>query len=86
MERFKAHLVVKDYAQQYGVDYNNTFSLVARYSSICYVIAIATQENMELHQMDMDTAFLNGDIEEDIYMDQPIGYVETSNSDMVCKL
>ncbi len=86
VERFKARLVVKGYAQQYGIDYNDTFSPVARYSSIRCVIAIATQEDMELHQMDVDTAFLNGDIEEDIYMDQPTDYVESSGSNMVCKL
>ncbi len=63
------HLVVKGYAQQYGVDYNDTFSPVVKYSSIHCVIAIATQENMELHQMDVDTVFLNSNIEEDIYMD-----------------
>ncbi len=86
VEQFKACLVMKGYAQQYGVDYNNTFSPVARYSSIHYVIAIATQEDMELHQMDMDIAFLNSDIEEDIYMDQPASYIESNRPNMVCKL
>ncbi len=68
------------------MDYNNTFSPVARYSSICYIIAIATQEDIELHQMDMDITFLNGNIKEDIYMDQPASYIESSRPNMVCKL
>ena len=86
VERFKARLVAKGYAQKYGIDYDETFSPVVKFSSVRALIAFAVQNNMLLHQMDVVTAFLNGNLEEDIYMQQPDGYVQEDNKHLVCKL
>ena len=86
VERFKARLVAKGYAQKYGIDYNETFSPVVRFSSIRVLLAFAVQRGMLIHQMDVVTAFLNGRLKEEIYMDQPEGYVKTGQEHLVCKL
>ena len=70
VKRFKARLVAKGYAQKYGIDYDETFSPVVRFSSIRTLLAFAVQKNMVVHQMDVVTAFLNGQLDEDIYMRQ----------------
>ena len=70
VERF----VAKGYSQEEGIYYEETFSPVARYTLIPSVLAIANQLDLELHQMDVQTAFLNGELEEEIYMLQPEGY------------
>ncbi len=69
MERYKARLVARGFTQTYGVDYNKTFALVPKFTSICYLLALAALEDMEIHQMDMKTTFLNGELEEEMYME-----------------
>ena len=64
--RYKARLVAKGYAQKEGIDYNEVFSLVVKHSSIRILLALVAQFNMELVQMDVKTAFLHGDLEEEI--------------------
>ena len=59
---------------------------MVRLTSIRTVLAYAVQENLPIHQMDVVTAFLNGELEEDIYMEQPEGYVKTGKEDLVCRL
>ena len=86
IERFKGRLVAKGYAQQYGIDYEETFSPVVRFSSIRLLLAYAVQNEMLIHQMDVVTAFLNGKLEEEIYMDQPDGYIKPGKENLVCKL
>ena len=86
VERFKGRLVAKGYAQKFGFDYLETFSPVVRFSSIRALIAFAVQNDMLIHQMDVVTAFLNGDLDEDIYMQQPDGYVQSGSEHLVCKL
>ena len=86
VERFKAQLVAKGYAQKYGVDYDKTFSPVVRFSSICALLAYAVQNNMLVHQMDAVTVFHNGELDEEIYMQQPTGYIVSSKEHLVCKL
>ncbi len=86
VERHKACLVAKGCSQKPGLDYEETFSPVARYTSIRSLLAIANQLNLEVHQMDVSTAFLNGELEEEIYMSQPEGYVKEGEQELVCKL
>ena len=89
METFidiKARLVAQGYSQTQGVDYEEVFSPVVRYSSIRTLLALANAQNLEIHQMDVKTAFLNGSIEHNIYMSQPEGFIDPDHPDYVCKL
>ena len=72
--RFKARLVAKGYAQKEGIDHNEVFSPVVKHSSICILLALVAQFDLELAQLDVKTAFLHGDLEEEIYMSQPHGF------------
>jgi transposase InsO family protein len=83
---YKARLVAKGFKQIQGVDYDETFSPVAMFKSIRIILAIAAFHDYEIWQMDVKTAFLNGDLEEDVYMTQPHGFVDPSNAKKVCKL
>jgi hypothetical protein len=73
VSRYKARLVAKGYSQRYGVDYGETYAPVAKFTSIRTILALSTALDLEIHQMDVKTAFLNGDLEEEIYMDVPEG-------------
>ena len=84
--RYKARLVVKGYAQKEGIDYGEVFSPVARMESIRILIAIAAQEEWELHHLDDKTAFLNGEIKEDIYISQREGFIIKGKEDHILKL
>lgn len=86
VERFKARLVAKGYAQKYGIDCDETFSPEVRFSSICFLLAYAVQNDLLIHQMDVETAFLNGKLDEEIYMQQLEGYVKPGEKHLVCKL
>ena len=86
VERFKGRLVAQGYSQKYGIDYDETFSPVTRFSSICTLLAFAVEMGMQIHQMDVVTAFLNGDLKEEIYMQQPSGYIQPDKNGLVCKL
>jgi transposase InsO family protein len=86
VERYKARLVAKGYTQRPGEDYKENFSPVIRYSSICALFSFAVQHKMMIHQMDVVTAFLNSILEEDIYMQQPPGFIEKGREHLVCKL
>ena len=82
--RFKARLVAQGYAQEKGIDYSETFAPVARFSSIRVILSIAANQNWTLNHMDVKTAFLNGDLCEEIYLKEPQGY--SSNPSKVWRL
>lgn len=86
IDKYKARLVAKGYKQVEGYDYFDTYSPVTRITSIRVLIAIAALHNLEIHQMDVKTAFLNGELEEEIYMEQPEGFVAPGQERKVCKL
>lgn len=88
VERFKARLVAQGFSQQEGIDYNETFAPVVRYKTLRIILAIVTHMDLELHQLDVETAFLNANIQETVYMKQPKGYTKGSHhgQNLVCKL
>ena len=81
--KHKARLVVKGYAQQYGVDYKETFAPVARYDTIRLLFVLAAQNSWHIHQLDVKSAFLNGFVDKEIYVEQPDGVVAPSKEDYV---
>ncbi|GKC63812.1 retrotransposon protein, putative, ty1-copia subclass [Tanacetum coccineum] len=83
---YKARLVVKGHTQTYGVDYEETFSPVADIRAIRILIAIAAYYDYEIWQMDVKTAFLNGHLSKEVYMQQPEGFVNPKYPNRVCKL
>jgi len=85
-DKFKDRLVVKGFTQIEGVDYEETFSPMVRFASIHLLLAMIAHLDLELFQMDVKTDFLNGSLEEEIYMDQPIGFVLKGLKDKVCRL
>lgn len=86
VERYKARLVAKGFTQREGIDYHETFSPVSKKDSLRIIMALVAHFDLELHQMDVKTAFLNGDLAEDVYMCQPEGFVNPNNNKLVCKL
>lgn len=86
IERYKARLVAQGFNQKYGIDYDETFSPVVRFESIRTVIALAANYALKVHQMDVKTAFLNGELKEEIFMKQPEGFVSKGEENLVCKL
>jgi hypothetical protein len=86
VERYKARLVARGSTQTYGVDYNKNFALAAKFTSIRCILALAALEDMEIRQMDVKTAFINGELQEEIYMEQPQGFMHQGGEHLVCKL
>ena len=86
IQKHKARLVAKGYSQQYGVDYNETFAPVARLDTIRALIALAAQKKWKIFQLDVKSAFLNGYLEEEIYVEQPQGFVAQGQEDKVLRL
>ena len=86
VEKHKARLVAQGYSQRYGQDYDETFSPVVRSESLRTVIALAVQNCLKMHQMDVTTAFLNGELKEEVYMKQPEGYAVKGKEGLVCIL
>ncbi|KAH9716242.1 hypothetical protein KPL71_021390 [Citrus sinensis] len=84
--RFKARLVAKGYTQMEGVDFKEVFSHVVRHASIRVLMAITATQNLELEQLDVKTAFLHGNLQEEIFMSQPEGYEAPDRRDYVCLL
>src|SRR5271155_3881687 len=84
--RLKARLVARGFSQIYGIDYLDTYAPVVKLASIRILLAIAAIYGLEIHQMDVVTAFLAGELEEEIYMEQPEGFEIGSREDFVCRL
>jgi hypothetical protein len=86
IERYKARLVVKGYSQKEGEDYFDTYSLVAHLTTIRVLLSLVASHGLVIHQMDVKTAFLHGELDEEIYMHQPDGFVLEGQRELVCKL
>jgi len=86
IDKFKARLVTQGFRQKEGIDYFDTYAPVVRISSIRFLTGLASIHGLVIHQMDVKTAFLNGILEEEVYMKQPEGFVMPGNEHKVCKL
>ena len=86
VSRFKGRLVARGFEQKQGVDYEETYAPVVKYSSLRAVLSYAMSNKMLIHQMDVVTAFLNGVLEEEIYMTQPEGFIQPGSENLVCRL
>jgi transposase InsO family protein len=85
-ERYKARLVAQGFTQKFGSDYDETFCPVVRQESLRVLTALSIQCGLKLHQVDVTTAFLNGNLEEEVYMAQPKGFIKQGEENLVCKL
>jgi hypothetical protein len=84
--QYKARLVAQGFTQTYGFDYKETFSPVARYESLRTILARAALDNWEIKTLDVKTAYLYRFLDEEIYMEQPEGFIEKGKEKQVCRL
>jgi hypothetical protein len=86
IERYKARLVIKGYSQKEGEDFFDSYSLVGRLTTIRVLLSLAASHGLLVHQMDVKTSFLNGELDEEINMEQLAGFVVNDQEGIVCKL
>ncbi|RVX15691.1 Retrovirus-related Pol polyprotein from transposon TNT 1-94 [Vitis vinifera] len=86
IERYKARLVAKGFTQKEGIDYTETFSPVSKKDSLRIILALVAHFDLELQQMDVKTTFLNGELDEEVYMKQPEGFPSSDGEQLFCKL
>ena len=86
IDNLKARLVAKGYSQQEGIDFEETYAPVAKLNTIRLLVALATKQNWRIHQLDVKSAFLNGDLKEEVYLVQPNGFVQKGQEHLVCRL
>jgi hypothetical protein len=86
VERYKVRLVAKGYVHHAGIDFDKVFAPVARLESVHMMLALAAHERWEVHHMDMKSAFLNGALKEEVYVQQPLGFVITGAEQRVLRL
>ena len=82
----KALLVAKGYTQVFGSDYYDTFSLVDKMTSVRLLLSMVVMSSWPLYQLDINNAFLHGNLAEEVYMEQPLGFVAQGESGLVCRL
>ena len=86
VEKYKARFVSHGFSRKKGIDFEDMFSLVAIYTTIRYIISLASVLGWKLHYMDVKTSFLNGEVEEDVYIENPEGFVIKGKKSHVCNL
>jgi hypothetical protein len=86
IDRYKAQLVAKGFDQTCGVDYHETFSPVIKPATVRLILALAVQFDWHIKQLDVSNAFLHGFLDEEVYMEQPLGFIDPTHSDYVCRL
>jgi hypothetical protein len=86
VSKHKARLVMKGYTQRHDIDYDEVFTSVARLDSVRLLIALAAHEGWEVHHMDFKSAFLNDDLQEEVYVEQPTGFIIAGKEHKVLKL
>jgi hypothetical protein len=86
IQRYKARLVIEGYSQKEGEDFFDTYSPVSRLTKIRVLLSLTVSHGLLVHQMDVKTTFLNGELDEEIYMERPVGFVANDQEGMVCKL
>jgi hypothetical protein len=86
VSRYKTRLVTKGYAQTYGIDYEETYNPIAKMTTIRVIIVMVAAKGWSLHQIDVKNVFHHGDLHEEMYMEQPLGYVDQTHPNLVCRL
>jgi hypothetical protein len=86
LDRYKSQLVAKGFTQQYGVDYEETFSLVVKSATIKVILSLVISQGWVMRQLDVQNDFLHGFLKEDAYMRQPLGFEDKTLPQYVCKL
>lgn len=86
VDRYKAHLVAKDFTQRKGIDFHATFSPIVKLTTVCIVLSVVLHYNWYLCQLDVNNAFLRGDLDEEVYMAQPLGFASNDKLTHICRL
>ena len=86
IDRYKSRLVAKGFTQQHGYDYEETFSPTLKFASLRVLLAVAVQMDMKIHQMDVKTAFLHGELTEEVFMEQPEGFIKPGRENCMLRL
>jgi hypothetical protein len=84
--KYRARIVAKGFRQEYGVDFNEVFSPVVKKTTLHFLLSVIALEDLELLQIDLKTAFLLGDLDEEIYMEQPQGFASPGREHLACRL